>query len=89
MGARVKGVVVHEIELATYLVSKKIGGFVQIEFSGPEQTPVYIFSDVTRANELIAAFRTNGLDVLLTKYYSAVKELDLAVELAAVAKGIQ
>ncbi len=89
MEANKKGIVVREIELATYLVCQRIGGEVEVEFEGAENTPFFIFADVARANELIAQYRANGLKELLTRYYSGVKELELAVELAAVAKGIE
>lgn len=83
-----KGVVVREFELATYLVSKRIRGEVQIEFEGAEQTPFFIFHD-ERANELIEQYQTNGLKNILTEFYSGVRQINLAVELAAVAKGIE
>lgn len=84
----VKGVVVREMSLATFLVCQRIGGEVEVEFSGAENTPFFIFHG-ERANELIAQYRANGLGELLTQYFSAVKELELAIELAAVAKGIE
>ena len=78
---------VRDIPFATYLTSQKISGTVCITFDVVDGSPIFKYTDYQRVDILRAAYECNGVRLFCEKYYLAMRELELAVEIAAVATG--
>lgn len=77
---------IYDMALIVYIISRKtIIGEVEVRFQEESEEPYYVFSseDIDTVEELTTEFYQSGLSESFEKFYQSVREVGMAIEVAA------